>query len=123
MLARESGREAPDIPDETMRLLARYAWPGNVRELRNAMERAFIMAAGQGIDKALVEAWLSEEPQSAPGSSLCVGMTVKDAEERLIRMTLDHFDGHREKTAEALGISVRTLINRLREWKMEANVA
>jgi DNA-binding NtrC family response regulator len=122
-LARESGREVPEISDDTMRLLTRYAWPGNVRELRNAMERAFIMGQGQRIEKALVEAWLSEEGAAQGGPALRVGMTVKDAEETLIRMTLDHFGGHREKTAEALGISVRTLINRLREWRMEANVA
>jgi len=50
-------------------------------------------------------------------------MTLRDAEEALIRATLERFDGHRQKTADALGISVRTLINRLQQWKAEANVA
>ena len=123
VLTRQSGREAPEMSEETIKLLARYDWPGNVRELKNVMERAFIMGLGQRIEKAQVESWLSPEPKPAGGAELRAGMTIKEAEETLIKMTLERFGGHREKTAEALGISVRTLINRLREWKMEANVA
>ena len=122
-LARESGREAPEISEDAMRLLVRYPWPGNVRELKNVMERAFIMGLGSKTEKAHIEAWLAAEPPSPAGHVLCPGMTISQAEETLIKLTLERYSGHREKTAEALGISVRTLINRLREWKIQANVA
>jgi len=123
LLARESGREAPEISDDAVRLLSKYQWPGNVRELKNVMERAFIMGAGAPLQKEQIQAWLSGRPESDAGASLRPGLTIKQAEETLIRLTLEKYNGHREKTAQALGISVRTLINRLREWKMEANVA
>ena len=125
-LARESGREAPEITGEAMHLLAGYNWPGNVRELKNVMERAFIMGFGDKIEKGHIEGWLAGEKAETSGPVLRPGMTIQDAEEILIRMTLERYGGHREKTAQALGISVRTLINRLREWKLEnseANVA
>ena len=123
-LARESGREAPEISDDAMRLLARYAWPGNVRELQERHgARVHHVRRARRSRSRLSSRGCRRKPKSAGGPALRVGMTIKEAEETLIRMTLEHFDGHREKTAEALGISVRTLINRLREWKMEANVA
>jgi DNA-binding NtrC family response regulator len=125
-LARQSGREAPEVTQEAMSLLTKYAWPGNVRELKNVMERAFIMGLGDRIESGHIEAWLCGDERRESGPTLRPGMTIKDAEETLIRMTLEKYSGHREKTAQALGISVRTLINRLREWKMEtseANVA
>jgi len=125
-LARESGREAPEITGEAMHLLAGYNWPGNVRELKNVMERAFIMGFGDKIEEGHIDGWLAGEKAETSGPVLRPGMTIQDAEEILIRMTLERYGGHREKTAQALGISVRTLINRLREWKLEnseANVA
>ena len=123
LLARESGREAPEISEEAMEELVAYQWPGNVRELKNVMERAFIMGAGTKVEKHQISAWLAPRCEAESGPVLRAGMTIKEAEETLIRLTLERHNGHREKTAEALGISVRTLINRLREWKMEANVA
>jgi DNA-binding NtrC family response regulator len=123
LLARESGREAPEVTPDAMHLLVRYSWPGNVRELKNVMERAFIMDLAGKIEKQQIEPWLAGPSAAPSGPVLRPGMTIKDAEETLIRLTLERYNGHREKTAEALGISVRTLINRLREWKMEANVA
>ncbi len=123
LLARESGQEAPELSEDAVRLLTRYQWPGNVRELKNIIERAFIMGVGRRIEKSHIENWLSDRVETASGPVIRPGMTIKDAEEILIRLTLERHQGHREKTADALGISVRTLINRLREWKMEANVA
>jgi DNA-binding NtrC family response regulator len=122
-LSAESGRTAPKISPEAVELLTRYTWPGNVRELRNVMERAFVMGFGGEIKSEDISAWLSGPSTQADGEALAAGMTLKDAEEILIRKTLERYDGHRQKTADALGISVRTLINRLQQWKAEANVA
>lgn len=122
-LSEESGREAPKISEEAVELLTGYSWPGNVRELRNIMERAFVMGFGHRIERSHIEGWLSEGGSAGAGKALHAGMRLKDAEEMLIRMTLERFGGHRQKTAEALGVSVRTLVNRLKEWKAQANIA
>ncbi len=124
LFSEETGRETPRISAEAMELLKAYSWPGNIRELKNIMERAFVMTLGGAVEAAQIEPWLGRSRDPEPGGCLSAGMTLKQAEEVLIRATLDHFHGHRQKTAESLGISVRTLINRLREWKLEeANVA
>ena len=124
LLSEESGREAPKISPAAMEFLGRYPWPGNVRELKNIMERAFVMGLGEAIERSQIESWLSGSPRPQSGPVLAAGMTLKDAEEMLVRLTLERFDGHRQKTADSLGVSVRTLINRLQQWKKEeANVA
>jgi len=126
LLAEETGREAPRISPGAVDLLTGYHWPGNVRELKNIMERAFVMDPAGPIEKPRIEQWLgrSRTPGGRSGPVLTPGMTLKEAEEMLIRLTLERFDGHRRKTADSLGISVRTLINRLQQWKSEeVNVA
>lgn len=124
ILSDESGRPAPKISPEAMELLERYDWPGNVREVKNVMERAFVMGFGDSIEASHIGGWLEgTAPARGGGAALAAGMSLKESEETLIKMTLEHFGGHRQKTAEALGISVRTLINRLQQWKAQANVA
>ncbi|MEI6319183.1 MAG: sigma-54 dependent transcriptional regulator [Pseudomonadota bacterium] len=97
--------------------LAQYAWPGNVRELRNVVQRAYIMADGESITAACI-------PFDAPARisqsvTVPVGTTVAEMERQLILATLDSVKGHKEKAAELLGISAKTLYNRLREYGRE----
>jgi DNA-binding NtrC family response regulator len=102
---------------EALDLLAAQAWPGNVRELRNCVERAFILATDQIGREALP--FTAPAPASGPardGVWLPLGASIADAERDLIRITLEHHDGDRTRTAQALGISVRTLYNRLKEY-------
>jgi DNA-binding NtrC family response regulator len=109
--------------------LMEYSWPGNVRELRNAVQRAWVMAGGTEIG----EEWLPRTPSSAaargpepPGSagtagpriSIPVGTSLADAERQLILATFEHCAGQRERTAALLGISMKTLYNRLKEYKL-----
>jgi two-component system, NtrC family, response regulator AtoC len=100
--------------------LAAYRWPGNVRELRNVVRRAAIMATGETIDvrdlplegtpaPAVVTAG-AESPQLRPG------MTVEEAERKLIEATLAHADGDKRQAAEMLGISLKTLYTRLKVY-------
>ncbi|MBZ5555805.1 MAG: sigma-54 dependent transcriptional regulator [Acidobacteriia bacterium] len=105
-----------------MRLLERHDWPGNVRELRNAIERATIVAPGPFIQPEHLPASLTGEPAPAPAaaaalepgeSSLTAGLTVDEAERRLIIMTLEHTHDNKTKAAELLGISLKTLHNKL----------
>jgi len=113
--------------------LATYSWPGNVRELRNAVQRAYVMAQGDVID----DRWLPEAsngpsfaPAVAPASvtaaavaaptgdsiTLPIGTSMAQAERLLTLATLRHYNHHKERTAAVLGISLKTLYNRLKEY-------
>ncbi len=105
-------------------LLATYHWPGNVRELQNIVTRACVLNQGQPIRADELRPWLCD---GHPGSSNATseqtaaaefeaGMTLEEMERRMIVATLEKFDGHRARTAEALGIGVRTLSGKLRSY-------
>ena len=137
-----------------LKRLATYRWPGNVRELRNAVQRAYVMAAGDIID----ESWLPQasvvaalplavQPaMPAPGSpvaaplapaavgiaastvtgdvvTLTIGTSMAQAERTLILATLRHYHHHKERTAAVLGISLKTLYNRLKEYAADESGA
>ena len=99
--------------------LAQYRWPGNVRELRNVLHRAYVMTAGQEI----TDQWLPREVLAAvptanlPGRlDIPVGTTLAAMERQVILATLEHYGHHKERTAAALGVSLKTLYNRLKEY-------
>lgn len=107
--------------------LSHYHWPGNVRELRNVVQRSAIMADGQEIDEVVLPEEASEgypaggaRIGAGADSEGCVrvriGSTIAQVERQLILATLDRYDGSRERTAEVLGISLKTLYNRMREY-------
>lgn len=106
----------PDV----LAALEAYPWPGNVRELRNVVQRAFILA-----DEEIDETYLLNIPSAATpsvgddGLNLVVGTTIEDAERRLILATLAHYEGDKPRTAEALGISLKTLYNRFKQYGAE----
>src|SRR5204863_2811294 len=103
------------VDHQTMRMLEQYNWPGNVRELRNVIERATILSAGQFIESRHLPPVLSNEPapQHQPQVALAPGTTVEEAERRLIMMTLEHTRDNKTRAAEILGISLKTLHNKL----------
>jgi DNA-binding NtrC family response regulator len=103
-----------------MRMLEQYAWPGNVRELRNVIERATILAPGPFIDERHLPPSLSNEPlpQHQPQLALGPGTTVEEAERRLIMMTLEHTRDNKTRAAEILGISLKTLHNKLNKLRL-----
>jgi two-component system, NtrC family, response regulator AtoC len=98
-----------------------YDWPGNVRELRNVVQRAFVMSAGATISDEWLEldAQRSGKREAGPYLSIRVGSPLADVERALIFATLEHFGGHKERTAAALGVSLKTLYNRLKEYSGE----
>ncbi|MGE5465982.1 MAG: sigma-54 interaction domain-containing protein [Ignavibacteria bacterium] len=106
--------------------LGGYRWPGNVRELRNVVQRAYLMSAGPLITEddlpsaALQPALAMPAPAGAivNGSAVTIplGTSLAEAEYRLIVATLQHFNNHKERTATALGVSPKTLYNRLKEY-------
>jgi len=103
--------------------LASHDWPGNVRELRNVIHRSALMA-DEGVIEPLAMPTTSHRGEEASDSgqvSLPVGTTIAQAERELILATLEHCGGQREPTADMLGISLKTLYNRLREYDQSAS--
>jgi len=117
------GRERPTFTPEAMALLAEYSWPGNVRELQNLCERLAVLEAGREIGPDTVRPLLIGplKTASAPAEGLRYreGHILEDSEQQLILSTLERFNGHREKTARALGIGLRTLGLKLKKWREE----
>jgi DNA-binding NtrC family response regulator len=94
-----------------------YSWPGNVRELKNVVHRAFILAT----DTLNVEECISDLSTRKPTVhegylNFFVGTPLADAQKEIILATLKHYSGNKRLTAEALGISLKTLYNRLKEY-------
>ena len=91
-----------------------HRWPGNVRELRNAVQRAFIMANDE-IDMDF--AGLACEEPVGTCLKLPIGIPLAELERQMIYATLDHCDGNKRRCAQMLGISLKTLYNRLTEYQ------
>jgi two-component system, NtrC family, response regulator AtoC len=101
--------------------LKQYHWPGNVRELRNVIQRAAIMSDGALIGTVqlpdeMVPNAARPAPSEEPALRVRVGSSIAEVERQLIFATLEHFGGVKERTADVLGISLKTLYNRLREY-------
>jgi two-component system response regulator AtoC len=106
---------------EALALLAAYAWPGNVRELKNAVYSAYIRSGPEITVEYLPPEILVPVTTSASGDTVPVniGMTTAEAERRLILATLGHFAGSKSRSAETLGISLKTLYNRLQGYRVQ----
>ncbi|MEN4920396.1 sigma-54 dependent transcriptional regulator [Achromobacter spanius] len=115
-LNQEAGKNKAFAP-QAQAALEQYDWPGNVRELKNFVRRAFIMADGDVLDLDMLAPHMS--PASAPAGgqvSVPVGETLAEADRRLILATLERCNGVKKQTAAVLGISPKTLYNRLEEY-------
>ncbi len=113
------GLKVSGIDEAAALALRRRSWPGNIRELRNILERASILA-GEGLIRIPhlpatpgmeAPAPVSNDPESI---SLRVGTTVDEAERMLIEKTLEHTKNNKTRAAEVLGISLKTLHNKLK---------
>ncbi len=114
-------RNAVAVSEAVYHLFQNYSWPGNVRELRNTLERAVIVCEGSvieskhlppGFGQATVRT-SSEDPDAV---HLGVGTTVEEAEKLLILKTLESTSNNKTRAAEILGISLKTLHNKLKEY-------
>ena len=127
-------RSVAGVDPDAMRILEQHSWPGNVRELRNAIERATIVAKGRFIEPrdlpGLPASALSADPgttppaesggefPSEPGSPLTPGTTVDQAERQLILLTLAFTKNNKTRAASMLGISLKTLHNKLNRFRI-----
>jgi DNA-binding NtrC family response regulator len=98
-------------------LLGGHLWPGNVRELRNVIHRAFIMA-NEIIDEEHLPVAVAASPKATgPTFIVRVGQSIAEVERNLIEATLAENQGNKERVAEILGVSLKTLYNRLAEYR------
>jgi two-component system, NtrC family, response regulator AtoC len=107
--------------DAALAQLRQHPWPGNVRELKNVLQRAFILAEDRITTDCLpVEVRLGEETTVAgPYLQVRIGSKLADVERRLIVATLDDLGGKKKEAAQALGVSLKTLYNRLKAYEQE----
>ncbi len=109
-------REPKEVSREAMRLLRLYAWPGNIRQLRNLIERMVVTVK----DPVLQPEHLPEEIQASREDArtmvVSLGASLKEIEREAIRRTLAEVTNHREKAAKLLGISLRALQYKIKEY-------
>jgi DNA-binding NtrC family response regulator len=120
-------REPCDMEPAAIELLCEYDWPGNVRELENIVARASVLNVGGTVTADDLRDWLVSPRLNAEFDSVSSnqensverpvpGLSLEAMERKLIEATLEHFEGHRAKTAQALGIGLRTLSGKLKQY-------
>jgi DNA-binding NtrC family response regulator len=128
-MSAKHGREAGAVHENVLQMFHNYSWPGNVRELRNTLERAVIVCEGSLIEpRHLPPNFGTAGLRVAAGAEgdgirLEVGTTVEEAEKMLILKTLAATNNNKTRAAEILGISLKTLHNKLKEYGSVANAA
>ena len=117
-LNRKHNRTIKGVDDEALQALRQYSWPGNVRELRNILERGVITCSNDLLSKKhLLQGFGESGPTvSKDELKLSAGVTLKEVERRLIQETIAYTQNNKKRAAEMLGISIRTLHNRLNEY-------
>ncbi|MBX2987661.1 MAG: sigma-54-dependent Fis family transcriptional regulator [Bdellovibrionaceae bacterium] len=112
------GKRNLNLNDEARDRILSWSWPGNIRELENVIERAVALTAGEIIGGEMIR---FDDRETRTGSDLGPGMSLSEVEQRLIIQTLELTAQNRTRAAQMLGISIRTLRNKLNEYK-EAGV-
>jgi len=115
------GKPVPSVDPSALGALASHNWPGNVRELENCMHRAYLMCQEGNILPehlglaSMPQAFSQQQEDSQAG--IQAGMSIRDMERALIEQTLEHVKGNRTEAANLLGISIRTLRNKLKDYE------
>ena len=120
-LSAKHGKEIKGVNDRISKIFSTHNWPGNVRELRNVLERSLILCEKDYIEERhLPPLEQREVPQSSNAVAIPVETTVEEAEKRLIHKTLEFTNNNKTRAAEILGISLKTLHNKLNLYDAEA---
>jgi len=119
-MSRKHERKVVDVSEAVLNVFQGYSWPGNVRELRNTLERAVIVCEGGLIETRHLPPGFGQNVRPAvhdpDAVHLGVGTTVEEAEKQLILKTLQSTTNNKTRAAEILGISLKTLHNKLKEY-------
>ncbi len=127
-LSLRHGQPTKVLSDAALEKMANYSWPGNVRELRNVLERAIILC----VDNTIGPQYLAIQPEATPEPSpvqaaiaepgrvvLNVGVSLYEAEKALILATMQATNHNRKQTAEILGLSLKTIQIKLKQYRVE----
>jgi two-component system response regulator FlrC len=120
-IASEQGKPGLDLSEESVLLLNSHRWPGNIRELESVCERAVLLAQGNEIRAKDIQFQVAQESKGQMDAATTAwrpGKTLDEIERNVILEALKHFSGNRTHTAKALGISIRTLRNKLAEFRV-----
>jgi DNA-binding NtrC family response regulator len=115
----ETGKRVRGVTPGALALLQAHSWPGNVRELRNALERAMILADGEVIGESLLPSEISRPGAERAAISLPLGVPLDEVEREYLLASLERLGGNKARTAAALGISEKTLYNKLHCYAAE----
>jgi DNA-binding NtrC family response regulator len=110
---REGGRKPFGVSPQAMKLLVEYAWPGNIRELRNTLERAVILCGSAMIEPEHLPSELAAGGGEGAYFKLPYGLPLREIEKEYILSTLTRLQNNKARTSQALGISEKTLYNKL----------
>ncbi len=116
----ETGKRVQGVAPSAMAVLQGYAWPGNIRELRNAVERAIILVDGEVIGEEHLPPDMQASRPEAALLRVPLGLPVDRVEREYILASLQRNGGNKARTAELLGISEKTLYNKLNRYAAEA---
>ena len=109
-------REPKDVSREAMRLLRLYGWPGNIRQLRNLMERLVVTVKDSMIQPEHLPEEIQASKEDARTMVVTLGTSLDQLEREVIQRTLTEITNHREKAAKLLGISLRALQYKIKEY-------
>ena len=114
--ADKNNRPLHGFEPQVLDALVRYAWPGNVRELENNVERMVVMSRGETILNQDLSPVLKPPPEEEQESRSLIGSSLKDIEKEVILQTLEQAGGNRTHTARILGVTRKTLQNKIKEY-------
>jgi DNA-binding NtrC family response regulator len=116
----ETGKRVQGVSPAALAILRGYAWPGNIRELRNTVERAMILADGDVLTEEHLPPEMQPGGAEAAALRLPLGLALDKVEKDYILASLQRNGGNKARTAELLGISEKTLYNKLHRYTAEA---
>ncbi|MFH0945507.1 MAG: sigma-54 dependent transcriptional regulator [Planctomycetota bacterium] len=116
--ARENGFQVESISDRAIQILCTYHWPGNVRELENSIERAVVLDPGRILHPEHITLGVTEA-KDGPDVSRHVGYSLENVERALILRTLESTGNSRKDAAEILGVTARTLTNKIARYRKQ----
>ncbi len=113
--SRTTAKQVNAVNPDALKMMSEYSWPGNIRELENTIERAVVMAAGP----AIMPDDLMLPGGKKPAEGVQAGMTLEELSSRLLQKTLDAAGGNKTRAAEMMGVSLRWVHYKMKEWGLK----